>query len=253
MSYPNYPVDFESPPILTAELRLQNQKLPPAPAWLIFCPQASLLKHAAKRWRGKLVKGFFGETYLLAKSKNRVAVAGKFGVGAPAVAVLAEEFAFWGVSKLILMGVAGGLQPNLQSGDLVLANTAVRDEGSSYHYLPPAKTVVASEKLTNWVETAVQNTSLTCQTGTTWTTDAPYRETAVAVQHYQNLGVQTVEMEAAALFAVAQYRQVQATALLGVSDSLAAGTWQPAPNPRLPIAHLSHALDAIVKMAMEAA
>ncbi|WP_420645234.1 nucleoside phosphorylase [Candidatus Leptofilum sp.] len=252
MSYPNYPVDFDSPSILTAALRLQNQKLPPAPSWLIFCPQVSLLKHAVKRWRGKLVAGFFGETYLLAKSKNRVAVAGKFGVGAPVMAVLVEELAFWGATQFVLLGVAGGLQPALQAGDLVMANTAVRDEGTSFHYLPPAKTVAASVDLTSKIETAVHTTELTCQTGATWTTDAPYRETAVAVQHYKNMGVQTVEMEAAALFAVAQYCQVQATALLAVSDSLAYGVWQPAPDPRLPIANLSQALDAVVKMAMEA-
>ncbi|WP_420631041.1 nucleoside phosphorylase [Candidatus Leptofilum sp.] len=252
MSYPNYPIDFDASPILTAALRLQNQKLPSAPTWLIFCPQASLLKHAVKRWRGKPVAGFFGETYLLAKSKNRVAVAGKFGVGAPVVAVLVEEFAVWGAANFVLLGVAGGLQPTLQTGDLVLADTAVRDEGTSHHYLPPAKTVAASTKLSAKLETAVHTAELSCHTGTTWTTDALYRETAVAVQHYQKIGVQTVEMEAAALFAVAQHCQVEASALLAVSDSLAHGVWQPAKEPHVATIQLIRAFDAIVQTATEA-
>lgn len=237
---------YESPPVLTAVARLQHLKLPPPPELLIFCPQAALLRHAVKRWRGRQVAGFFGEVYLLGKTKNRMAVAGQFGVGAPVVGVLVEEFAAWGVVNFVLLGLAGGLQPSLAGGDLVLAESAVRDEGTSHHYLPPAPTVAASAALTDWVATAVRPTNLPLKKGATWTTDAPYRETAVAVTHYQQQNVQTVEMEAAALFAVAQYCQTQAAALLAVSDSLANGIWQPAPNPQLPERQLAQVLDAIV-------
>ncbi|MCA9899655.1 MAG: nucleoside phosphorylase [Anaerolineales bacterium] len=237
----------ESPPILTAVSRLQPLKLPPPPELLIFCPQAALLRHAVKRWRGRRVTGFFGEVYLLGKMKNRVAVAGQFGVGAPVVGVLVEEFAAWGVAKFVLLGVAGGLQPSLACGDLLLADTAVRDEGTSHHYLPPAPTVAASAALTDWLATAFRVTNLPLTRGSTWTTDAPYRETAVAVAHYQQQNVQTVEMEAAALFAVAQYCQTQAAALLAVSDSLANGRWQPAANSKLPERQLAQALDVILE------
>ena len=241
-------LDDKSLPVLTAVNRLKNLRLPEPPKLLIFCPQTSLLRHAVKRWRGKLVKGFHGEAYLLAKTKNRVAAAGKFGVGAPVIGVLVEEFAAWGVAQFVLMGAAGGLQSSLACGDLVLVETAVRDEGTSYHYLPAASTVAASPKLSSQLETAVAQTKLPWQKGTTWTTDAPYRETAAKVAHYQQAGVQTVEMETAALFAVSQYCQVEAAALLAVSDSLADGIWQPAPNPKLPENQLKRALDAFIEM-----
>lgn len=246
MSFPNFSSDGSSLPVLTAVSRLQYLNLPPPPELLIFCPQSALLRHAVKRWRGRRVAGFFGEVYLLGKTQNRVAVAGQFGVGAPVVGVLVEEFAAWGVAKFVLLGIAGGLQPSLGCGDLLLADTAVRDEGTSHHYLPPAPTAAASAVLTDWLATAVRPTNLPLKQGTTWTTDAPYRETAVAVAHYQQQNVQTVEMEVAALFAVAQYCQTQAAALLAVSDSLANGRWQPAANPKLPERQLAQALDAIV-------
>jgi uridine phosphorylase len=243
----NFPTKDASSPVLTAVSRLQSLKLPTPPQLLIFCPQAALLRHAVKRWRGRRVPGFFGEVYLLGKANNRVAVAGQFGVGGPVVGVLVEEFAAWGVAEFVLLGIAGGLQPSLRCGDLVLVESAVRDEGTSHHYLPPAPTVVASSALVEWLETAVRPTNLPLHKGRTWTTDAPYRETAAAVAHYQQQGVQTVEMEVAALFAVAQHCQKQAAALLAVSDSLANGVWQPASDPKRPERHLTQALDAVVE------
>ena len=244
-------IDFlaknESTPILKAVSRLQQLRLPEPPQLLIFCPQTVVLHHAVKRWRGKRVDGFFGEVYLLGKTKNRVAVAGQFGVGAPVVGVLVEEFAAWGMSEFVWLGIAGGVQPSLTCGDLVLVKTAVRDEGTSHHYLPAAAIVAASPALTERLETAVRAANLPLHIGPTWTTDAPYRETAAAGAHYEAQGVQTVEMEVAALFAVAQHCQKQAAALLGISDSLANGVWQPASDPKRPERRLTVVLDAIVE------
>ena len=253
MSFPNYPPNYDSPPLLTAAAQLEGKRLPSAPPWLIFCPQASVLRHAVKRWRGRRVPGFFGETYLLGKSGHQVAVAGGFGVGAPVVGVLVEAFAAWGVGRFVWLGIAGGLQPELHTGELVLVETAVRDEGASHHYLPSEPTVAASTQLTASVAQAIAQADLPYQTGATWTTDAPYRETAAAVAHYQQSGVQAVEMEVAALFAVAQYCQREAAALLAVSDSLAGGVWQQATAPQLPEQRLAQALDGLVRLATEQA
>jgi purine-nucleoside phosphorylase len=64
-------------------------------------------------------------------------------------------------------------------------------------------------------------------TGPTWTIDTPYRETVAEARHYQQAGVMTVEMEAAAVFAVAAYRGVAAAAAFAISDSLADLVWDP--------------------------
>jgi uridine phosphorylase len=247
MTIPKFPQKGDSPPMLTAVSRLKHLRLPEPPQLLIFCPQTVVLRHAMKRWRGKRVEGFFGEVYLLGKARNRVAVAGQFGVGAPVVGVLVEEFAAWGVAEFVWLGIAGGLQPMLNCGDLVLVETAVRDEGTSHHYLPEAPTVAASQELMALVETAVRSTNLPLHRGPTWTTDAPYRETAAAAAYYQQQGVQTVDMEVAALFAVAQHCQKQAAALLAVSDSLASAAWQPAADPKRPERQLTQVLVAVVE------
>lgn len=134
-----------------------------------------------------------------------------------------------------------------------MVETAVRDEGTSHHYLPSEPTVAASPQVTASVAQAIAQANLPCHKGATWSTDAPYRETAAAVAHYQQQGVQTVEMEVAALFAVAQYCQTEAAALLAVSDSLAGGVWQQATSPHLPEQYLAQALDELVRLAREQA
>ena len=246
MKFTKFSPGDDTVPVLTAAMRLQQVQLPQPPKLLIFCPQARLLRHAVKKWRGRRLNWFFGEIYLLGKTQNQVAVAGQFGVGAPVIGVLLEEFVAWGVEQFIWLGIAGGLQPSLHCGDLALVDTAVRDEGTSSHYLPAAPTISAASSLTNRLATAVRTTKLTLYKGTSWTTDAPYRETAAAVAHYQQLGVLTVEMETAALFAVAHCCGVEASALLAVSDSVADGVWQPASVPQRPEQYLQQVLDAIV-------
>ena len=231
-SFPNTPEKHEQPSILTAKAmaNYRQTKRPSPPQAMIFCYQPSLFQFAKKKFKGKSINGFFGETILLKKAKNDVGVAGNFGIGAPVTAVLAEDFIAWGVQQLIIIGIAGALTPSIKAGDVVVAERAVRDEGTSHHYLPSQKYVNASTTLTSKVEKILSEQHISFKTGTTWTTDAPYRETAVEVEKYQGEGVLTVEMEAAALFAVAQYFDVQATAVFCVSDSIGNGRWQPAAN-----------------------
>lgn len=231
-SFPNTLEKHGQPGILTAkELDAYRQtKRPFPPQTMILCYQPTLFQFAQKKFKGKTVHGFFGETVLLKKCDNRVGIAGHFGIGAPVTAVLAEDFIAWGVKQLIILGIAGSITPMLQTGGVVIAEKALRDEGASHHYLPPQKYVSASSTLTKQVQQALAQQNISFTTGATWTTDAPYRETAVEVQNYQQEGVLTVEMEAAALFAVAQYYDVQATAVFCISDSVANGRWQPAAN-----------------------
>ncbi|MCJ7703601.1 MAG: hypothetical protein MUO62_18625 [Anaerolineales bacterium] len=85
---------------------------------------------------------------------------------------------------------------------------AVRDEGTSYHYLPPGREVQAHPQAVAAIETTLQSHQIPYITGKTWTTDAPYRETHQNVQRRREEGCLVVEMEAAAFFAVAQFRGV---------------------------------------------
>jgi purine-nucleoside phosphorylase len=130
------------------------------------------------------------------------------GIGAPAVAAQLEVLICLGMREFLSIGTAGGLQPDQSIGDVVVLNGAVRDEGVSYHYLAPAATVEPDDSLTAALLERLLSARMSASEGITWTTDAPYRETAEEVAHYREAGVLTVEMEAAALFAVAEARRV---------------------------------------------
>lgn len=197
------------------------------PDGLIIAYHKSLMRYVLQHHRTRRVKGFFGEMHLLRETRNHVAIIGNFGIGAPGAVIHLEEFIEWGVKKFISVGTAGGLQKGQRIGDLVLCKRAIRDEGCSHHYHRAAKYAYPSQDLTEHVRNALHSHRLDFTEGTSWTIDTPYRETASEVKRYRREGVITVEMEAAALFAVGRYRGAQVAALFSISDSLAELPWKP--------------------------
>jgi uridine phosphorylase len=126
------------------------------------------------------------------------------GIGAPAVVAQMEVLIALGVAHFLSIGTAGGLGPDQSIGDVVVLTGAIRDEGVSYHYLAPAIDAVPDAALTAKLADALGAHS----SGSTWTTDAPYRQSAEEIREFRRRGVLTVEMEAAAVFAVGQVRDV---------------------------------------------
>jgi len=141
------------------------------------------------------------------------------GIGAPAVVSVMELLTVLGVRRFVSLGTAGGLQAAHQPGDTIVVTDAVRDEGTSYHYLPADVPARADERLTSAVARALADGGVSFTTGSTWTIDAPYRETRHEVARYRAEGVLTVEMEAAALFAVASIRDVSVASVLVVDGA----------------------------------
>jgi len=173
------------------------------------------------------VEGFYGEMYLLDETNGKVAIIGKFGIGSPVVATLLEELIAFGVKKFISIGTAGTLQKEITIGSLMVCEKAIRDEGTSHHYIKHSKYAYASKEMTNKIKNSLDKFKQKYFVGTSWTIDAPYRETVAEAKQYQKEGVATVEMEASALFAVAQYRNVELGAIFTISDSLAELEWKP--------------------------
>jgi uridine phosphorylase len=147
-----------------------------------------------------------------------VGVVNGFGIGAPAAAMVLEELIALGGERFINLGTAGCLQSGLEFGQVVLCTAAIRDEGLSHHYLPSAKFSYPSEQLSAELASALASRDVAFRSGPTWTTDAVFRETVAEARAYQTEGVVTVEMEAAALFAVAEVRGVQLASAFAVSD-----------------------------------
>lgn len=163
----------------------------------------------------------------LDETQGRVGVVGRFGLGAPAAAIVIEELICLGTTRFVSIGTAGSLQQSLAVGEVVVCEAAVRDEGVSHHYLPPATHSTASPSLTAALEQELVASGVPFVRGSSWTVDSPYRETVEEARHYQALGVQCVEMEAAAVFAVGQHRGVEVAAAFCISDLLGGLEWEP--------------------------
>lgn len=147
------------------------------------------------------------------------------GIGGPLAAGLLEEMIAWGCHKFIACGGCGVLAREIAVGHLILVTSAVRDEGVSYHYLPPAREVVAGEDGVRALAQTLDGQGVPYLRGKTWTTDAPYRETAGKVALRRGEGCLTVEMEAASFLAVAQFRGVPFGQVLYGGDDLSGVEW----------------------------
>ena len=148
-------------------------------------------------------------------------------MGAPVAVMLLEQLIALGARCFLYVGFCGALAPAYQIGDCFIPLQAVREEGTSYHYFPAEVVPTSSERCNTILLAHTTAKRLTVRQGTIWTTDAPYRETAQKIQRFQAAGVHAVDMEMAALFAVAQYRHCEVAALLLVSDECYHPVWQP--------------------------
>ncbi len=147
------------------------------------------------------------------------------GVGAPIAAGLLEEAIAFGCRKFVVVGGAGVLDKSLTVGRLILVESALRDEGLSYHYIQPGREIQAQPQALNALRAALTARGLPFVTGKTWTTDAPYRETQAMIDARRAEGCLTVEMEAASLLAVAQFRRVLLGQILYAGDDLSGEHW----------------------------
>lgn len=128
-------------------------------------------------------------------------------VGGPFAVLLAEQLFVSGCQLLISITSAGQILPVRTPPYFVLIEKALRDEGTSYHYLPPEKYARLDHDLGTLLTTALNQFAPAVERGAAWTTDAPYRETAEAIAYSQTEGILSVEMEAASLYAFAQAKQ----------------------------------------------
>ncbi len=145
-------------------------------------------------------------------------------VGAPVSAAMLELMIVLGSRKFIACGGAGVLDSKIAVGHIVVPSAAIRDEGTSYHYIPPSREVAPHPRALAAIEKTLKRNGVDYIVGKTWTTDAIYRETRARVNARKREGCLTVEMEAAAFFAVAQFRRVQFGQILYGGDDLS-GEW----------------------------
>ncbi|PIE62922.1 MAG: uridine phosphorylase [Desulfobacter postgatei] len=193
-------------------------------------PDMALIRQGEGKWQ---TRAFFNSSLLVKEDEPLgMSVTGPY-IGAPYGVMLLESLIAKGACAVIVLGWCGSLCSDLSVGDLVVAKTALADEGTSRHYMDlrgDLPMVNADTTLTAMLGDALGTAGLDAHANTTiWTTDAIYRETPEKVAWYKDKGACAVEMECSALFAAAAFRKIAIAALLVVSDSLARadGAWEP--------------------------
>jgi uridine phosphorylase len=156
--------------------------------------------------------------------KRRIAIF-HAGAGAPLAAGLLEGAIAHGARVVIACGGAGVLDPAIPLGQIIVPTAAIRDEGTSYHYLPPSREVAADPRGVEVLREVLECQGETYLCGKTWTTDAVFRETRGRIQARRAEGAIAVEMEAAALFAIGAFRNVLVAELLYAGDNVGGESW----------------------------
>jgi len=147
------------------------------------------------------------------------------GLGAPFAAGNLELAIALGCRKFIVIGSCGVLDSEILTNQFIIPTSAIRDEGTSYHYIPPSREIKADSEIVEKMQSFLFKKKIKYQVGKTWTTDGFFRETYGKIQRRIAEGAIIVEMEAAALFAVAQFRNVRLGYILAGGDDVSGLTW----------------------------
>jgi purine-nucleoside phosphorylase len=233
MTFPNHQDKYNSKPLFSPDDLHDYRKSADigyrfqVPENIILCYSPILMKYVSENHTVSAQKISLGDLFIFKESTGTVGLMGNFGFGAPVAVTLSEVLIAMGVKRIINIGVAGTLQKYIDIGDIVVCDRAIRDEGTSYHYLPPDTYAYPHSELIKQITETLNTKGTEYFNGATWTTDAPYRETIAEVSKYQEEGVLTVEMEASALFALGKHRNIEVGAIFTISDSLADLKWKP--------------------------
>jgi uridine phosphorylase len=199
------------------------------PAHVVLCYFQDVIERVVREHDGREVARLRSEmgdnpVYEIDHGGRRLAIAHP-GVGAPLAAGFLEELIALGCRAFVAAGGAGVLVPKLALGHVIVPTAAIRDEGTSYHYLPPSREVAADRDAVAAIIATLVGHQVPYVTGKTWTTDALYRETRTKMARRVAEGCLAVEMEAAACFAVAAFRGVPFGQLLYAGDDLSGERW----------------------------
>lgn len=197
------------------------------PQRLLITYQRSTYESAKNLINGKPFEWLYGESqpFCIGEFNNVEIGVGRFWIGAPAAAFTFEEAVACGAKTIFEVGLSGGLQAFMKPADMVVVTEAIRDEGTSYHYLPPEVKVESSLRLREPLIKFLYERKIRHFVGPLWSTDGVYRETLGKFRKFRESGILAVDMETSAIFAVAKYRGVEAASAQIVSDILTENGW----------------------------
>jgi uridine phosphorylase len=212
-----------APAALLREARRQKRlAAADVPAVCVLDPDGDILRHL--QHTGQAVRFdqwpcYHTELYTFALAGETAGIVG-CAVGAPFAVLIAEELFACGCRFLVSVTSAGQIVAAGPPPYFVIIDRALRDEGTSYHYAPPAEFAEADPAMVKTASDALQQAGLDAFVGPSWTTDAPFRETKQAIEAARAKGALAVEMEAAALYTFARARAVSVLCVAHVTNTM---------------------------------
>lgn len=182
---------------------------------------SKVIKQHLEKNAEKKYKFLFSHLY---ESKNKVILLG--GVGSPAAVLAVEPLIHSGVKEIIALGFCGGLTEKINLFETFMINTAFSEEGTSSHYISHKKRFASSEILNKEMEQRLESKHIPYKKASIVSMDAPYRETKKWLADKKKKGIELVDMETSAVFALAEYYKIKAAALVVVSDVIKADSHQ---------------------------
>jgi uridine phosphorylase len=221
--HPAAPSAFTPENLLRETRRQKGLPATPVPEVCVLDPDGDLvrqLRAAGRALQDRTWACYHTDLYRFGEAGLELGLVG-CAVGAPFAVLVAEQLFASGCRLLISMTSAGRLTELRPPPYFILIERALRDEGTSYHYLPPAEFSTADPALLQTVAGAFSHLDVAVERGATWTTDAPFRETPEAIAAMTARGLLAVEMEAAALYAFAGARGKPVLCFAHVTNQMA--------------------------------
>lgn len=202
------PSAFRPENLLREARRQKSVTAAPVPRICLLDPDGDIVRRLKSDARAERHDGwacYHTELFRFVEEELTLGVVG-CAVGASFAVLVAEELFASGCELLISMTSSGQLSPVATPPYFILIDRALRDEGTSYHYMPPSRFSTAPETALAALQGVLDGLAPPVMRGATWTTDAPFRETSEAIREMTDHGLLAVEMEAAALYAFARAR-----------------------------------------------
>jgi len=219
---PSSPSVFRPAALLREARRQKGIPSVNVPAICILDPDGDIVRRLRKEGRSKPFEGwpcYHTQLDAFELAAQTVGIVG-CAVGAPFAVLIAEELFECGCRLLLSVTSAGQIVPAGPTPYFVIIDRALRDEGTSYHYAAVSEYGEAYPALVALADNAVKTAGLRAIVGSTWTTDAPFRETAEAIDAAKRRGALAVEMEAAALYTFAKARQANVLCIAHVTNTM---------------------------------
>jgi uridine phosphorylase len=208
--------------LLREARRQKGLALESVPEICVLDPDGDIVRTLKREGRAQIAKDwpcYHTNLYTFSLDGRSIGIVG-CAVGAPFAVLVAEELFASGCKLLISITSAGQITEAGTPPYFVIIEKALRDEGTSYHYTEAAEFSTAEPQLFERMVRAAEGTGLQVFTGSSWTTDAPFRETDQAITAARNRGVLAVEMEAAALYAFAVTKSARVLCVAHVTNTM---------------------------------